>query len=189
MSDRPQTVVNVNVSGAPTALVPADPKSLPAAVLLWLFLGGLGAHRFYLRRPHAITILLLSVSVVVLSVFGIGLLILLAVGVWLLIDVFFLAKWVAEYNAGGTWPLHPNHSRLQPPAAKPINKPPPLQTLLLREASKRGGKLTITQGVMATEKSFRQVEACLREMVVDGHADAENHPETGAVVYLFPELS
>ena len=96
-------------------------------------------------------------------------------------------------NAGGALPLHSNHPRFppanQPAAAKPTNKPPPLQTLLLREASKRGGKLTTTQGVMATEKSFRQVEASLREMVVDGHADAENHPETGAVVYVFPERS
>lgn len=82
MSDRPQTAVNVNVHEA----LPRPPKSLAAAVLLWLFLGGLGAHRFYLRRRHAITILVLSVIGAVTALAGVGLLILSAVAVWLLIS-------------------------------------------------------------------------------------------------------
>ena len=99
MSDRPQTAVNVNV---PEAL-PRPPKSLAAAVLLWLFLGGLGAHhRFYLSRRHAITILILSVIGAVTALAGVGLLILAGVAVWLLIHLFFLARWLAEYNARGS---------------------------------------------------------------------------------------
>ena len=98
MSDRPQPVVNVNV---PEALPPA-PKSLVLAFALWLFLGGLGMHRFYLRRRHAWTILVLSIAGVVLTIAGIGLLLLGVVGVWLLVDLLFIVKWVAEYNGRGS---------------------------------------------------------------------------------------
>ena len=98
MSDRPQPAVNLNF---PEAL-PRPPKSLAVAVLLWLFLGGLGAHRFYLRRRRAVTILILSVIGAVTALAGVGLFLLGVVGVWLLIDLFFLARWIAEYNAHGS---------------------------------------------------------------------------------------
>ena len=38
------------------------PKSVVLALVLWLFLGGLGIHRFYLNRRHALTILLLTLA-------------------------------------------------------------------------------------------------------------------------------
>ena len=75
------------------------PKSVVLALVLWLFLGGLGIHRFYLNRPHALTILLLTLAGVVFSAFGIGLLLLFPVFVWLLIDLFRIPGWVREHNA------------------------------------------------------------------------------------------
>lgn len=51
-------------------------------------------HRFYLRRGHAWTILVLTIT-------GVVLLILVVVGVWLLVDLLFIAKWVGEHNAQG----------------------------------------------------------------------------------------
>lgn len=109
----------------PDAVSPA-PKSLVLAFVLWFFLGGLGMHRFYLCRRRAWTILVLMIAGVVLSAAGfriaspaglgissltalqdlvtiarVGLLLLGVVGVWLLVDLFFIAKWVGEHNARG----------------------------------------------------------------------------------------
>lgn len=62
---------------------------------------------------------------------------------------------------------------------------PSLSIRLLREALDREGRLTVTQGVTATEESFQAVEACLESMATKGYADVDNHPESGAVEYVF----
>jgi len=192
MSERPQTVVNVNLGGHPgdgrSPRPPAGtPRSLDVAFFCWLLLGGLGAHRFYLRRPHALTILILSAIGAGSALAGVGFLLLLAVGLWLLVDLFLLDRWVAEYNAhrllpGGAPPSRGASKRLR-------GNTPDLRILLLREADRRNGRLTVTQGVMATGRDFEDVRACLQTMVLDGHADADNDPGTGAVFYVFPELT
>ena len=99
----PQDGEKMNVPDA----VPPAPKSLVLALVLWFFLGGLGIHRFYLRRRHAWTILILTVAGVVLTIAGVGLLLLGVVVVWLLVDLLFIAKWVGEHNARGS--LHSPH--------------------------------------------------------------------------------
>lgn len=60
---------------------------------------------------------------------------------------------------------------------------------LLKAAAVRGGKISVTQGVMDTEASFKEVEAALKEMVANGYVMVGNHPETGVVIYDFVELS
>ena len=77
-------------------IVPLSPKSMVLAFVLWLFLGGLGVHRFYLNRRHGLTILLLALVGVVFSAFGIGLLLLFPVFVWVLIDLFRIPGWVRQ---------------------------------------------------------------------------------------------
>ncbi len=59
---------------------------------------------------------------------------------------------------------------------------------LLKAAEARGGKLSVTQGVMATGLSFTQVEALLGELLKSGYVDIGNDPETGVVLYEFHEL-
>lgn len=59
---------------------------------------------------------------------------------------------------------------------------------LLKAAESRGGKLSVTQGVMATGLSFQQVEALLNQMLKSGYVEISNDPETGIVVYDFKEL-
>ncbi|MER3434149.1 MAG: hypothetical protein C4288_12155 [Leptolyngbya sp. ERB_1_1] len=59
---------------------------------------------------------------------------------------------------------------------------------LLKAAADRGGKLSVTQGVMATGLSFKQVETLLTEMLKSGYVEIGNHPETGIVLYEFKEL-
>ena len=63
-----------------------------------------------------------------------------------------------------------------------------LRTLLLREAFRGDGKLTVTQAVMATGEDWERVEGCLRDMVQAGYVDIDNEPHSGVIVYVFPEL-
>ena len=174
------TTVNVTLA-TPVAALPQ--KSLGTAVVLWLFLGGFGAHRFYLNRKHGATMLTLWLIGVATSIVGVGLVVLAPLALWVLIDVFSLPRWVREYNAGLTSSL---------PTPVPVPVPPestaPLSTQLLREAKRRGGRITVTQGAMATEKTFEEVEACLQGMVSSGYVDVDNDPGSGVVVYVFGEL-
>jgi TM2 domain-containing membrane protein YozV/predicted transcriptional regulator len=59
---------------------------------------------------------------------------------------------------------------------------------LLRVAAAKGGKLSVTQGVMATGMSFQHVEMLLKEMLKSGYVEISNDPETGIVLYEFREL-
>jgi hypothetical protein len=66
-------------------------------------------------------------------------------------------------------------------------RPTPEQ-MLLRAAMKEGGKLTVTQAAMITGFSFAEAEELLREMCRSGYVDVGNEPESGVIVYYFPEL-
>lgn len=59
---------------------------------------------------------------------------------------------------------------------------------LLDAASREGGYLTVTQAVQATGLSFQRAESVLRDMVASGYVDVDNEPESGVVLYRFPEL-
>ena len=68
----------------------------------------------------------------------------------------------------------------------------PQETLmleLLKAAERRGGKLSVTQGVLETGAKFSQVEATLKEMHKSGYVGIGNNPENGAVTYVFHELT
>lgn len=72
----------------------AQKKSIPAAYLLWFFLGGLGAHRFYLgEKGTAIAQLLLGL--LGWLPFFIGWVIL---GIWLLVDAFLIPGMIERLN-------------------------------------------------------------------------------------------
>ena len=73
-------------------------------------------------------------------------------------------------------------------AAPPPQKPKDLRTLLLHAAHRGDGKLTVTQTVMETGMDWKPVEKCLRKMVSAGYVDVDNEPDSGVVVYVFPEL-
>lgn len=62
------------------------------------------------------------------------------------------------------------------------------QQLLLDAAMHEGGRLTVTQAAMITGMSFQDAEGLLREMVASGYVDVGNEPESGVIVYYFPEL-
>lgn len=59
---------------------------------------------------------------------------------------------------------------------------------LLKAANDHGGKLSVTQGVMATGLYFDRVETILQNMVKAGYVSLDNDPDTGVIVYHFHEL-
>jgi TM2 domain-containing membrane protein YozV len=95
----------------PLALIAADPsrqrrydalrKSAAKAYLLWLLLGPFGGHRFYLGYyPSGIFLALLSGLGLVLALINpVGLFILVAPGLWLLVDAFIIPAIVRHQNA------------------------------------------------------------------------------------------
>ena len=72
-----------------------------------------------------------------------------------------------------------------------VTPPPPkesLQKRLLKLAQAHGGRLSVTRAVLETDESFEAVEQQLKQMVKSGYADVTNDPQSGVVVYEFPEL-
>jgi TM2 domain-containing membrane protein YozV len=77
----------------------ANKKSTLVAYLLWFFLGWLGGHRFYLGATgSAIAMLIITIVSTLLVFFGIGLLGLLAIGIWALVDAFLIPGMVRNQN-------------------------------------------------------------------------------------------
>lgn len=74
-----------------------------------------------------------------------------------------------------------------PPFAAEVSQDQ-LRVKLLRLAKLHGGQLTVTQAVMETGQSFEKIETELKGMVRAGYADITNRPDSGVVVYEFPEL-
>jgi TM2 domain-containing membrane protein YozV len=77
----------------------AEKKSAGLAFALCWFLGNFGAHRFYLNKPHAVTkLVVMLVSIPLYFVFCIGVIGLLAMTIWTIVDLFHISDWVKEYN-------------------------------------------------------------------------------------------
>jgi TM2 domain-containing membrane protein YozV len=77
-------------------------KRLGLAYALLLLGGLVGAHRFYLRHPTtgAAQLTLLVAGSTLLYVFGLGVLLLLPLIAWLIVDLVLLPSMVREANAG-----------------------------------------------------------------------------------------
>lgn len=111
------------------------------------------------------------------------------------VDVFLIPGMVEEYNTkarqklgiapDGTPLPHPNPVTLNVTAQEVRES---LRMKLLKAAASRGGKLSVTQGVMATGANFAEVEGALNDMFRSGYVTMSNHPESGIVIYDFHEL-
>lgn len=151
---------------------------------LWLF-GLAGVHRIYMGKYGTGILWLLT-----WGLFGIG----------QFVDLFRMKGLIKDANIREGYLPHPRlASRLQggtssPPqggSSQPALPPRPqnVQQVLLKAAQANGGALTVTQGVVTTGLTFEQVEEILREMVAKGYVDVDNAPNSGVVVYRFPELA
>jgi TM2 domain-containing membrane protein YozV len=91
------------VSGDARAMMmfEANKKSTAVAYLLWFFLGAAGAHRFYLGQTGtAIAQLLLTVFGVILIVAaGLGILLLIPLWIWLIVDLFLIPGLIRTHNS------------------------------------------------------------------------------------------
>jgi TM2 domain-containing membrane protein YozV len=77
----------------------AAKKSLAVAYLLWLVLGAVGGHRFYLRRPiSGLLMLLISTVSFILTIILIGYAGLLFISLWWLLDALLIPGMVARHN-------------------------------------------------------------------------------------------
>lgn len=85
---------------APQVVVVASLKEMWIAYVLAIVFGTLGIHRFYLGRTgSAIAMLVIGlVSVPAILLFGVGLLGLLAVAIWWVVDLFLIPGMVREEN-------------------------------------------------------------------------------------------
>lgn len=183
--------VNLNVN-VPTVHQGSDkaPYSTGMGFGLWCagLFGACGIHRFYMGKT----------GTGLLWLFTMGLL-----GVGQIVDLFRMKTLVRDANfREGRVPPPFHQGRLVPPqqsadvepratTAGPkrrLSKPLNLQQQLLKAAMGNGGELTVTQGVLATGKSFEEIERALNQMSDKGYVDVDNAPGTGVIVYRFPEL-
>ncbi len=161
-----------------------DMNKVGTAYVLWL--GGLvglsGLHRLYNGKIWTGLLWLCSGGL-----FGVG----------HLIDLVLIPKMVEAHNVKLSNRLNASTSGITPNEIEihRVVEPLSLQTYrnqaivdLLKAAEARGGKLSVTQGVIATGLSFFQVEKMLQEMLRTGYAEIGNDPETGVVVYDFKEM-
>lgn len=188
-------------------------KAYRALALGWF----VGAHRVYLGRPVVFWLCclwlapLLVIGLAAGEGAGLGTAILLGVGTLLTVvglDAITIPDWVRRHNRA-LWAAGLRSDLLsRDSAAAGVGAPPPspqvggaallsrlpgptndiLRTRLLRAAHRGDGRLTVTQAVMETGESWAKVERALRKMVKKGHIDVDNAPDSGVVVYLFPEL-
>lgn len=74
-------------------------KTSGVAYILWLFLGGLGAHRFYIGRPGSgLAILALMVLGVTLTPSPVGSLFLVIGVIWVIVDLFLIPGMIQAQN-------------------------------------------------------------------------------------------
>ena len=156
------------------------PYSRTAALATWLawIFGFGGIHRIYLGKPITGILYLFT-----WGLFGVG----------QVIDLLTMGSMVDEANRkqlGGRVPRQlTTGGGFRPMVPAPSGTPAEMARLKLLQAAKaHGNQLSVTQGVMATGKTFKEVEDMLDEMAKSGYVGIGNDDNTGAVVYTFGQL-
>lgn len=148
------------------------PYSSVAAYLLWgaCLFGACGVHRLYMGK--------IGTGVLYLLTFGL-------LGIGQLVDLIKMNDLVLLQNTKAKQ-LRAAARLGLPPARDSVEQ---LRIKLVRTAASHGGKLTVSQGVLATGKPFKEVEKLLDAMAKSGHVNVEIDEEHGVVVYRFGGLA
>ena len=155
------------------------PYKKSSALLMWLgwIFGFGGIHRIYLGKPIT--------GILYLATWGL-------LGVGQIIDLLTMGNLVDEANRkqlGGRVPRQLTSGRSQRVPIAPLGNPMEMARLkLLQAAKEHGNQISVTQGVLATGKTFAEVESLLDEMAKSGYVGIGNDEVTGAVVYTFGQL-
>lgn len=166
-------------------------RSKGVAYALWFLIvfGIGGGHRFY-GGKHISALIYLFTG----GFFGFG----------QLLDLILIPQMIDEFNlrqrllygnlAVNQVIVNVNNaptSKLPKIAEKPnleANKDSLVQQLL-KIAHPFNGKITVTEGVIATGKSFNEVEEALLSIHKAGYATIDNDPVTGVVIYRIDQLA
>jgi TM2 domain-containing membrane protein YozV len=145
--------------------------SVGVAYILWLFLGVIGVHRFYLGKVGS-GILFLFIG----GFFGIGWLVDAIRLPWLVRDANLRARYEAAI-AGGEVRRH----------AEPVRAHESIERTILRTARGNGG--TVTPGEIAIEGDWtiEQAQKALEKLAAAGHAEMRIR-ESGVIDYHFAEF-
>lgn len=100
-SEPPFSKAGVSGDARAMMMFEANKKSTPVSYLLWFFLGAFGGHRFYNGKTgSAVAQLLMTIfGVLFLVAYGLGLLLLIPVWIWVLVDAFLIPGWVRNQNS------------------------------------------------------------------------------------------
>lgn len=177
-------------------------KSLLLSYTLWLFGGPLGLHKFYLGRPFVGLLYFFTGGL-----FMIG---------WI-VDFFTLPRQVRVANLlrqneteglssdlrrevetlkrglhdlldSGTQSGDTTWRETVKQLIKPRLTDDDLMLALLKAARQHAGRLSVTDGVIATGATFSEVARILKAMENTGYVYMDNDSATGVVVYVFKEL-
>lgn len=183
MSEKPDELsVNVNVNLPAVQGDDEAPYSNGLGYGLWCagLVGACGIHRFYLGK--------IGTGFLWLITFGL-------LGVGQLVDLFNMKKLVRDANIREGRIPHPRQmaalAKAEIGGSEPKRKlsaPLNLRQQLLKAAMDNRGEITVSQGVLATGRTFEEVEKVLNGMADKGYVDVDNAPGTGVIVYRFPEL-
>jgi len=157
-------------------------SNLGVSYLLWAacFFGPFGLHRLYNGK--------IGTGLLWLFTFGLF-------GFGQLFDLLLLPNMVDEHNASlrgklGVSPQGIPLSSTSGAIASTYTKQTPEQLgiKLLKAAYTKNGRLSVTQGVMATGATFAEVEEAFTALLKTDYVSIENDAVTGVVIYHFHEL-
>lgn len=177
-------------------------KSILVSYLLWLLGGPLGLYKFYLGRPFMGLFYVMTCGGLLIGwlsdFFTLPRQVQLAnflarheqehSSSVVQREVATLKRWLATLLAGTPETPRAAWREALQKKVEPRLSDEELMLQLLRAAQKHGGRLSVTQGVLATGVLFGEVERVLQRMLESNYVYLDNDATTGVVVYVFKEL-